>query len=429
MTQEKTILKSGLEPATLIGKAGEYDIHRINSPLLIKDAWQAIQREGNAHIYQHYDWVRIACDTLESNNTVCIIVGKSSHGVEFILPMAHEGGFIKSLRWIGGSHANICCGLYTERFLKSDNTSVMKNLATIVGKSIGAMSMFKLNNQPFLLNSFKNPLSNLSYQNSVNIMYAMDLTDGLDGVLDAGNGKRKRKLWRKQNRVADTMGGFSFVTPESNDDILEAIREFRDLKAKRFKQMGISDVFADQRVVDFLVQSAIEPADEYGQVFKIIQLKVAGKTRAMYAYGINGDYCQAYVNAVEYDDFADHSPGEMVLYGMVEHLVNQGYAKLDLGVGDERYKRSWCPNRHNLFDSILPLSIYAMPISSAVRIKNRLKRYVRNNPTLWLQLKKVRKIKAAIFSRNQPSFNTVNKAAAYAFSATLDTWSASSGRI
>lgn len=381
----------------IIGYAGNYCIQRLNSPESIKDEWLSLQHEKTACIYQNYDWIRVACETLEKDNTIFIITGRSDDKLQFILPMAMEDGLVKTVRWIGGTHANICSGIFSEAFLKFEKGNIIPDVFKLVGKLISGIVKTQLHNQPFNLKSYKNPMLSLPQRPSVNSMYDMDLRDGMDAILDQGSGKRKRKLWRKQNRVAESMGGYQLVSPKAHEDILEAIDEFMVLKGKRLIDMGVQNVFADKNTIDFFIQMAVIPPTEDAHLFKIFQLKIQDKTRAIYALGVDGGYCQAYVNAVEYDDFSDHSPGEMILYAMIEQLIADGYAKFDLGVGDERYKRSWCPGQHPLFDTNIALSASAQPIIFGLRAKNRLKRYIRNNPELWQKLKKLRKTKASLF--------------------------------
>ena len=384
----------------VIGYAGDYCIQRLSSVEPIEAEWITLQDAGTACIYQNYDWVRIACETFEKGNTIFIVTARNEQGLHFILPMVLAGSTIKTLRWVGGTHANICSGLYSELFLKTANEKLMREIFGVIGKSIGGIARTALTNQPMTLKSFQNPMMYLPQQNSVNLMFDMDLRDGMDAILDQGSGKRKRKLWRKQNRVAENMGGCELVVPESSQDIAKALDDFFDSKAKRLKDLGVRDIFSDQNTIDFFRQLAIEPKSNGVKLLQIYQLKIAGKTRAMYAIGINGKNCQTYVNAVEYDDFSEHSPGEMVLYAMIERLIADEYEFLDLGVGDERYKRSWCPSVHDLFDTMLPLSALSSPIVFGLHLKNSVKRYIRNNPNIWLQYKKLRKASASLLPKN-----------------------------
>ena len=397
-TQAKIPIKSDVYD--VIGYCGEICIQRLIEPEIIESEWKELQKAETGCIYQNYDWVRIACNTFEKGNSIYIITARAKDALLFILPMVLVGTTFKTLRWIGGTHANICSGLYSEQFLKSDNKKVMQDVFNLLGKFIKGISRTGLTNQPLTLKSHPNPMIHLPQQSSVNLMYDMDLREGMDAILDHGSGKRKRKLWRKQNRVAESMGGCELVLPTSARDITEALDEFFESKTKRLKELGVRDVFSDQNTIDFMRQLAAEPEHDGVKLLQIFQLKIADKTRAMYAIGINGKYCQAYVNAVEYDDFADHSPGEMVLYAMIEHLIAHKYERFDLGVGDERYKRSWCPGMHDLFDTMIPLSAASTPLILGLRLKNSLKRYIRNNPDIWGKFKKLRKARASLLSRD-----------------------------
>jgi CelD/BcsL family acetyltransferase involved in cellulose biosynthesis len=53
---------------------------------------------------------------------------------------------------------------------------------------------------------------------------------------------------------------------------------------------------------------------------------------------------------------ADASAGELLFYRMIEQAAKEGNQVFDFGVGDQLYKRSWCPVRTDLVDCYLPLS-------------------------------------------------------------------------
>ena len=382
------------EDVTVLGVVGDYCLQLASHPSEIKDDWEGLQSAGTSCIYQNFDWVRIAIETIDKHETPYIVVGSNHQGVQFILPMVLESGFVKTLRWAGGTHANICSGIFTQDFLKTTDASTMRHVFQIIARSIPGIAVARLSNQLHDLSGHSNPLKYLPSQKSVNLMYDMDLRNGIDRILDMGNGKRKRKLWRKQQRVAETMGGYELVVPETRGEITDAINQFRELKAMRFSELGINDVFAGEEAREFLMNLALEPEKDNIQLFRLLLLKVGGQTRAMYGCAMFGDYCQANVNAVTFDDFSDQSPGEMIMYAMIEYLIENGFKRLDLGVGNERYKFSWCQQSTELFDTIMPLSVLATPIMFGLQAKLRIKGYLRNNSLFWEKYKKFRKLKA-----------------------------------
>lgn len=358
----------------------------------LEKEWLFLQVEDQSLIYQTYEWVRIAFNTLEKNTSPLIICGWKEDRIQFILPLvAEKTGLITTIRWIGRTHVNIGGGLYSKQFLANLGDTFFKMAFKQIAKSVSGPKLLRLNNQLFDLPTGPNPMLSLPKQTSVNHFFEMDISKGIDAVLELGNAKRKRKLYRRQVRVGDDNGGSELFIPQTEEEINASIDDFLIQKAARFKEMGVEDVFADDGTRDFLRQLALAPMQDGVQPLRIFELRIGGKTRAMYGCGIHGDYCQSCINSVTYDDLAHISPGEMVLYMMIEHLVEEGFDKFDLGVGDERYKISWCRTATDLFDTISPLSVSVIPIMFAMKSKLKLKAFIRGNNVIWPYFKKMRK--------------------------------------
>ncbi len=229
-----------------------------------------------------------------------------------------------------------------------------------------------------------------------NPFYELDLRQGLDSILDMGNGKRKRKLFRHQQRAAEKLGGYELVVPTDEAEIRATMDAFFHHKADRFKELGIKDIFADEKTREFLRALAVEPPQDGNQLLRLYVLKVGGEMRALYGEGILGSYCQSCINAVAYDEFSQHSPGEMVLYLMLERLIQDGFVKFDLGIGYERYKISWCKNSHELMETVYPLSKRAIPFCKYIQLVTWLKDSLKGNVFVWDQFKKIRKLLSRI---------------------------------
>ncbi|MEM9279126.1 MAG: GNAT family N-acetyltransferase [Pseudomonadota bacterium] len=363
---------------------------------LLKSEWEDMQAEGTSFICQNYDWVRIAYETFDSSHRPVIITGRNSDGIQFILPLVLVTGMPSRLRWPGGNHVNLGTGLFSRKFLEEPGHGTMRFVFEQIGKKLPGIIVLHLKNQPQKLLGYPNPLLELPHQPNPNPLYVMDLKPGFEAILDMGNGKRKRKIFRRQHRVAESLGGYELVTPTDKDEISSIMDEFFAMKSERFAELGIPDAFGDTEAREFLSALAGEPEKNGTQLLRLMALKVDGKMRAMYGSGILPGYCQACINAVAYDDFAEESPGEMIMYLMVDHLINEGFEYLDLGVGHERYKISWCKKSHQIMDTIYPLSYGAIPFSQYLRSETRMKEIIKGNHTLWENFKKVRKLKGRI---------------------------------
>jgi len=388
-----TILQTSVEQLSQLGRVGAYTLECVRDINALYRDWHKLESEGTSCIYQRFEWVRIALETIDRNHEPLLITGRDDQGVQFIIPLVLKRGLVNTLHWPGGSHANICSGLYSRSFIKRADANLMKAIFRAIGKITPALTVTRLVNQPFKLGQQQNPLTLLAHQTSVNLMYDMDLEGGINGVLKGKSGAKRKRYYRKQKEAADALGGHELFIPFSKEEIRDAVDEFVGLKTERFEQMGIRNVFEDEDTKSFLTRLACEPERDGVQLFRFMMLKVGGKTRGLYGGAVLGDYFQANVNAISFDEFTNWSPGEMVLYAMVERLSEEGFSRMDLGVGDERYKRSWCQHVHTLFDTIMPLNGISAPVAFAMGLKYRGKAYLRGQQWFWKRFRKFREIK------------------------------------
>jgi CelD/BcsL family acetyltransferase involved in cellulose biosynthesis len=90
------------------------------------------------------------------------------------------------------------------------------------------------------------------------------------------------------------------------------------------------------------------------------------------------------------DELTHTSPGELLLYLVIEDCTNRGYTSFDLGRGEERYKSSWCNEVVPMFENFIPVSKKATVLIAFDRIKVTFKRFIKQNPKLWQFAKRVR---------------------------------------
>ncbi|MCK1978030.1 GNAT family N-acetyltransferase, partial [Jeotgalicoccus huakuii] len=84
-----------------------------------------------------------------------------------------------------------------------------------------------------------------------NPVLAVSLNGGFDAVLDRANRKRKLKKHRQHDRRYEESGGWRIDAPQSPAESEKVLDLFFTMKARRFRQMGISDPFADEKVRHF----------------------------------------------------------------------------------------------------------------------------------------------------------------------------------
>ncbi|MEM7068957.1 MAG: GNAT family N-acetyltransferase [Pseudomonadota bacterium] len=384
--------KPPLQRKVAINPARELEVDVLDNVSELEDDWRELQSEGTGSIYQDFDWVRIAYETFDAKNRPLVVAAREKGKLQFVLPLVLLPGIPNKIRWVGGKHANLSYGLFSREFLASPGETSMKDLILSLQQHVVRIAVIHLINQPETICGFPNPMMQLSHIEGPNPLFELDLRPGLGSILDKASNKRKRRLFRQQQRAAEAAGGYELIVPTDRKEIRLHMEEFFANKAERFRELGIKNVFSEDRSREFMMRLATEPPNDASQLLRLYVLEVGGKTRAMYGGGVTGKNWQSCINAVIYDEFAEYSPGEMIIRLMLEHLEGEDFEHFDLGLGYERYKESWCKTRTPLFETIYPLSGAATPFKWYLEYHTHLKYGIKNNSTLWNSFKRLRKL-------------------------------------
>jgi CelD/BcsL family acetyltransferase involved in cellulose biosynthesis len=75
---------------------------------------------------------------------------------------------------------------------------------------------------------------------------------------------------------------------------------------------------------------------------------------------------------------------------MIERFHREGVSLFDFGIGDQIYKRSWCPTETTQHDLILPVSGIGHAAAFAQRGVTRAKAAIKANPQLYGFIQRLR---------------------------------------
>ncbi len=360
--------------------------------------WRALEAENTSTVYQRLDWARIALETLESRrgNRPFIVAGRIEGRPAFLLPLVITGNLLKTVQWIGGSHVNFCMGLFSREFVAAATPQDIRDIMARVAKLSNAHVM-QLCCQPQSWNGFDNPLSHLPNQPSTNPAFMLQLTGGFEAMLKRGNAKRKKKKFRAQCRQAEAAGGYRFIVAQDRETASALLDAFLLQKGERLRKSGIHNVFGCPAARDMLMKLAHSSFDTDEPLLRLHGLEIGGRIRAVFGGGIRQRHMSGYFSSIADDELAEISPGEMLLYLLLEHYCAQGLETMDLGSGDERYKRSWCDGKQELFDVIMPASTLGIPVAALKRLGYGLRRRLRQNPQVWAAITVARRTRARLF--------------------------------
>jgi CelD/BcsL family acetyltransferase involved in cellulose biosynthesis len=216
--------------------------------------------------------------------------------------------------------------------------------------------------------------------------YAISLRGGRDAVLARGNAKRKRKKFRAQQRHFEARGGYVFrnVPARERDDVLDA---FLALKIARFAALGLPDPFQDAGTAAFLKRLFSDP--ESGA--RVYVVESGGAMKALLGGLALRDTFWGMFSAFADDGDAEASPGELLLWHLVESLCAEDFAAFDLGPGDERYKRSWCDISIPQFDALLAVTAGGRAYLHGSALRQTLVRHIKANARLLALVQHLRR--------------------------------------
>jgi CelD/BcsL family acetyltransferase involved in cellulose biosynthesis len=165
----------------------------------------------------------------------------------------------------------------------------------------------------------------------------LDLSQGFDAYAaerkQAGS-DTVANIARKLRKFERDCGTLRFQWHDPSDAVLGKLQEW---KSAQYRATGLPDVFSFSWTHDLLRQLVQQTTDDFGAAVATLY---AGDCLAAVCYSMRSrGVLHAWFNT--YDPrFSVHSPGLLLFERMARVAAEHGITKIDLGKGDERYKRS-----------------------------------------------------------------------------------------
>jgi CelD/BcsL family acetyltransferase involved in cellulose biosynthesis len=164
----------------------------------------------------------------------------------------------------------------------------------------------------------------------------IDTSGGLAGYLGRASRSGKDNMGQARRRLAKaerTYGPVRFAADVVDD---QALAEVVALKRAQYKATGASDYFADPARVDLLTRLLHTRETEFGGVLSTLHV---GPNLVAAHFGLRADKVLHWWFPVYDPEFAALAPGWLLLRELVEASTALGITRLDLGRGEDEYKR------------------------------------------------------------------------------------------
>lgn len=336
--------------------------------------------------YQSKNFLR-AWLSQESSKPYFLIFAKTGFG-RVLLPLELQANGIAT--YCGGTHANGNFPVGKRKDIEALQDVTKAELVNCLQRLADPPDALFLERQYSQYGGITNPFVFGTSAQSPNVALSLSLEGGFTKVLELHHGKRKRKRQRNHMRKLEAMGNVEIIQHVPCDEVQNVLGAFFEMKAKRFKEQGICDVFSEPGVRDMFAQLFMESCalEKPSHVLKAIKLD----EKLISVIGCTIDHERLTVEFGTFDnEYAAGGPGDLLFYHAIENACDSGLKIFDFGIGDEFYKRSWCEIETWHRDTLLGVNARGRLKSAFKSIRGTMVRRLKSNKVLWANAKLVRK--------------------------------------
>lgn len=353
-------------------------------------------------MHQQSLWLRHWHDHV--NNQIFVLCIHDSGKLVFALPFEicrYMGAWVG--RYAGGIHANANFPLM-DRMAVAPSKAEISTLEKLAKKYHPQLTAIILERQLTEHSGIKNPI-NTYYMSirSPNLALSASLEGGFDGALSRVNGSKRLKRHRQQGRRLTEIGDIEFKVVTEPKEIETILDTYLNWKAKQLAEMGAPNTFAGTKMRAFMLANYLKSAGNayHGgeQQFALQVLQVAQEPYAIIGTCLIDGGISIEIMAHCDDHTNQLSSGEYLICESIQNACARGLSFYDLGLGDQRYKRSWCRLETWHYDAVIPLSTYGYSLQRYQIFKNGLKGYIKSNKKLWHYASKIRSLLSVIRSK------------------------------
>jgi CelD/BcsL family acetyltransferase involved in cellulose biosynthesis len=374
---------------------------------VVEADWKRLERDPLNSLHQSLDWCRTW--SAASGNPVLNIRGQIDGYVVFLLPLEIVlTNSVRIARFPGSNFSNINTGLIDEGFAAAADDATADHIATTIRRLLsGRADVVALQNVPLNWRGRRSPFAALSSVANQNHSFQLPLLESFQATIAQLNAKRRRKKFRVQARRAADIGGYRHVLAATADDRHALLETFFRQKAERFATHKIPDVFHPTEIKTFfhtLLDVEDDGLDTPLELHAIcLEGENEGEIVAVSGLSRKGDHVICQFGSISDRLAQEASPGELLFWHMIERACQQKAAIFDFGIGDQIYKRSWCPVETIQHDIFIPVSLKGKLAAWVLMATAKAKAVIKANPRLYAWFQEMRSKTGA---RSRPAAST-----------------------
>ncbi len=355
--------------------------------------WRALESVGSASPYQRFDWVSayVAHAGRAERIRIAIVRDADQPVMLLGLSISHRRG-LRIASGVGGKHANFHLPLASGSGALSQQE--MGGVLREIGRRL-SLDLFTFANVPTHWGGRASAFATGGMASSSNA-YATRLDPDPEATAQRVLSTQSRKRLRQKERYLAKLGTVGFLAPSSDAEIDRVLKAFFRQKEQRFRTLGIADPFLapEQRA---FIYAASRPRAEGTAALQLYALTLDDVIVSTFGGAIDAHRISGmFLSFEEGHEAARYSPGDVLVSRIIAESCRRGLDVFDLGVGEARYKGTFCNVTQNLVDVVVPVTLRGRLSASLIRSALGLKRRIKQDPRAMRWVALIRRAKPTI---------------------------------
>lgn len=367
------------------------EVHRDAGPIL--DAWAELEEASPCSIYQTRAWLLPWIETLgrKAGLKPLFVLARDRNDkcVALLCLGIIRRGPMRIATWLGGSDSNFNMPLVRPEAAWTQSCVIRLLRTAARACTTQRPHLFALKNQPLTWNGRANPFAVLTHRPSPSAAYGTALPGEAEALFAQKLSKDTRKKLRKKEAKLAALGPLTHIVVATAEEQRRVIDAFIAQKVSRFREKRIVSEFDTPEMRAF-IEAASRPS---GCGIELHALRAGERIVAVYGGAAHDGQWSGMFNAFDGDEeIAKSSPGDLLLMRIVAKACKDGLGRLDLGVGEARYKASLCDEKTPLFDAFIPVGPVGILAARWLSAQQLAKGAIKKNPRLMAWAQRVRAI-------------------------------------
>jgi len=344
--------------------------------------WRVFEESGHLFTpYQRFDMLspwQQRVGGQEGASPFIVIASDAERHPLLLLPLSlRHGHGVRTACFMGGKHTTFNMGLWNAEFAAEVTTADLDALLAPLHDHVDVLS---LTQQPLRWHDQQNPFALLPRQSAINGCPLLVMEPGGPPASRISNSFRRR-LKSKEKKL-QALAGYRYHLATTDADVTRLLDWFFRVKPARMAEQKLPNVFAETGVEQFIRSACLAPRGE-GRAIDIHALECDDEVIAIFAGVADGQRFSMMFNTYTMSEHARYSPGLILMRYIIDRYAERGYRSLDLGIGSDEYKRMFCKDDEDIFDSFVPLTSRGKLAAMAMSSLNHGKRLVKQNQMLF----------------------------------------------